>query len=148
MKKWLIFNFLRVWLINLKDILGMIICILPFKQKILQLKNIILNENKRILNEIDLFASVSGMIYSVFGSVGISMQINSTFSNILKLIAFIDCFTVCQHGNCSWTCNVYGRLIGPKAILIKYKCVGDFEIFFIKKKISLYTQILFAVTLW
>lgn len=29
------------------------------------------------------------MIYSVFGSVGISMQINSTFSNILKLIALI-----------------------------------------------------------
>lgn len=79
----------------------------------------------------ELFASDSGMICSVLGFVGISMQMNSTFSDILKLIAFIDCFTVCQHGNCSWTCNVYGRLIGLKAILIKYKCNynSDLEIF-------------------
>lgn len=133
---------LLIW----KDIRRMIICVLPTKD--IAIWKYCFNKNKPILSEGELFASDSGMICSVFGFVGINMQMNSTFSDILKLIAFIDCFTVCQHGNCSWTCNVYGRLIGLKAILIKYKCNSDLEIFFIKKKISLYTQILFAFILW
>lgn len=119
---------LLIW----KDIRRMIICVLPTKD--IAIWKYCFNKNKPILSEGELFASDSGMICSVFGFVGINMQMNSTFSDILKLIAFIDCFTVCQHGNCSWTCNVYGRLIGLKAILIKYKCNSDLEIFFIKKK--------------
>lgn len=119
---------LLIW----KDIRRMIICVLPTKD--IAIWKYCFNKNKPILSEGELFASDSGMICSVFGFVGINMQMNSTFSDILKLIAFIDCFTVCQHRNCSWTCNVYGRLIGLKAILIKYKCNSDLEIFFIKKK--------------
>lgn len=75
--------------------------------------------------------------------INICLEINSKFSNVSKLSAFIDLL----HGlpawiYCSRTCNVYVRLIGPMAILIKNRCNFDLEIFvFFFKKLIVGTKL-------